>query len=65
MLTLIEWCISITWKILCLSFVLGVFGALLRNGRGTIKQMIETCAMALKVGLDRLQSWLFSKYKGS
>lgn len=63
MLGLISLAINLTWKILLTLFVFGVLKALIQNGRGVIKEMMEVFAMGIRTGVTSLKKWLFNKYK--
>ena len=61
MFGLLEFLIGLAWKILATCFAFGVFFALIRNGRGTIKALITCVGQLLEEGVYKLQQWLFAK----
>lgn len=61
MFGLLEFLIGLAWKSLVAGFAFGVFFALIRNGRGTIKALITCVGQLLEEGIYKLQQWLFAK----
>ena len=55
--------INLTWKVLSFTFVINIFWALMRSGKDTIREFRDTIVMAIKVGIQKCQKWLFEKYK--
>lgn len=55
--------INLTWKVLSFTLVINIFWALMRSGNDTIREFRDTIVMAIKVGIQKLQKWLFEKYK--
>ena len=63
MLGFIGTMLEISWRFLCYVFIFNVFIALIKSGKGTIRELRDTVVMAIKVGIQKLQGWLFTKYK--
>ena len=63
MLNLIGQLISLSWKMLSFCLVINVFWALIRSGKDTIRDIRTTIVMGIRVGISKIQKWLFEKYK--
>jgi len=59
---IINFALSLAWKILVTMFAFSVFISLIKNGRGTIHKLIEVCAQIITYITDKLQDWLFRKH---
>jgi hypothetical protein len=62
MFNLLGQMINLTWKVMSFTFVINIFWALMRSGKDTIKELRDTIIMAIKVGIQKVQKWLFTKY---
>lgn len=62
MLWLMELMLRITWKFLVLFFVFSLCTGLMKNGKGTIRELQEAIVMGFKVVTRKLKGWLFEKY---
>ena len=63
MINLMLGIVNLAWKALALYAVFAVVKAMARNGKDTIHDVMDTIAMGLKVGLAKLQTWFYRKYK--
>lgn len=63
MFNLLGQMINLTWKVLSFTLVINIFWALMRSGKDTIRELRDTIVMAIKVCIQKLQKWLFEKYK--
>lgn len=55
--------LGIAWRILMFFVVIELFITIIKSGKGTIRDIRDTAIMAIKVGITKIQSWLFTKYK--
>lgn len=55
--------LGLSWRIFGFAMTMSLFWALIRNGKDTIQDIRDTLIMLIKVGISKLQSWLFKKYK--
>lgn len=62
MFNLIGQMINLTWKVMSFILIINVFWALMRSGKDTIRDFRDTLVMAIKVGIQKVQKWLFKKY---
>ena len=62
MFNLIGQMINLTWKVMSFTFIVNVFWALMKSGKDTIRDFRDTLVMAIKVGIQKAQKWLFAKY---
>ena len=63
MIGLIGSLINLSWRILSFVLVINIFLALIRSGKDTVRDLRETTVMAIRLGISKLQRWLFNKYK--
>lgn len=55
--------LGMAWRILMFVLMIELFITIVKSGKGTIRDIRDTLIMAIKVGVTKLQSWLFAKYK--
>lgn len=55
--------LCLSWRIFGFAMTMSLFWALIRNGKDTIRDIRDTLVMLIKVGTNKLQAWLFKKYK--
>lgn len=63
MFNLLGQMINLTWKVLSFTLVINIFWALMRSSKSTVRELRDTIVMAIKVCIQKLQKWLFEKYK--
>ena len=61
MLGIIEWGVSTVWKILCYSFMIGIFVVSIKYGRTAIKELMETVITSIRFAAFRLRNNLNAK----
>ena len=62
MLNLLVWALELSWKILIFAFVIGLFRALIKDGKGSIQELLETIGMEIKVRCFKRKEQLVEKY---
>lgn len=54
--------LGVAWRILMFTVVIELFITIIKSGKGTIRDIRDTFIMAIKIGVTKVQSWLFEKY---
>lgn len=64
MVTILSWILSIAWRtaLLCVAWI--CIKHVIKNGGGTLKEILETTGLAIRAGCIELRKKLVEKLKG-
>lgn len=63
MATVLSWMIEIAWKVGILSVIWMLVRTFMKNGKGTLKELLETSALALRYGCLKARTKISEKLK--
>lgn len=63
MFSIIGGIINLSWRMLLTCLAVNLLVVLVKDGKGTIRELMKTLAMAIRVGILKLQKKLFEVYK--
>ena len=55
--------LQLAGKILLFYLIVKLIFMIMKKGKGTIQDLLDTIMMAMKVMIQKIQIWLFDKYK--
>lgn len=63
MTSVLSWMLGMAWRIAILLIAYTTLKAVLRNGNGTLKEILETIGLAIRAGCLSLKSKLIAKLR--
>lgn len=63
MLELFVWVLNIIWKILIITSIFMLAKALLRHGKGTIREIFDTIALWISITMSKIRNRLIAKVR--